>query len=113
MTEGPEPALLDPVRGRKPKFIRLFLDLAPKDLALITAAADAAALGAGAHRLKGSAFALGLHRLAHACEELERLGRAGDFDAALPMVTRLADVFDATSRALEDELAAQRPAASG
>ena len=108
-----EEPLLDPVRGRKPKFIQLFLDLAPKDLALIRASSDAAGLRASAHRMKGSAFALGLHRLAHACEELERLGRAGDFDAALPMVTRLADVFDATSRALEDELAAQRPAAGG
>ena len=97
--------LADPVVGRKRKFVELFLELAPRDVANIRAAGDSGALRDGAHRLKGSAFALGLRQLARTCEELECLGRDGDFAAAPTVVSRLGSEFDATCRALQAELA--------
>jgi|GEM_PF-2629748 len=99
--------LLDPAVGRKPKFVELFLQLAPKDLANIRAAGDAGALRDGAHRLKGSAFALGLRQLAQTCEELERLGRAGELSEVPAVVAQLDNDFAATCRALQEELTAQ------
>jgi CheY-like chemotaxis protein/HPt (histidine-containing phosphotransfer) domain-containing protein/anti-sigma regulatory factor (Ser/Thr protein kinase) len=103
----PGPELLDPAVGRKRKFVEMFLELAPRDIANIRAAGDSGALRDGAHRLKGSAFALGLRQLARTCEELERLGRDGDFAAAPTVVTRLGNEFEATCRALQAELAEQ------
>ena len=100
--------LLDPAVGRKRKFVEMFLELAPRDVANIRAAGDSGALRDGAHRLKGSAFALGLRQLARTCEELERLGRDGDFAAAPTVVNRLGSEFDATCRALQAELADQQ-----
>jgi CheY-like chemotaxis protein len=100
--------LLDPAVTRKRRFVEIFLQLAPRDVERIVSAHDAGALSAGAHRLKGSAFALGLRQLALTCEELERLGASNDLAAAGGIVRRLTSELDATCRALEAELAGQR-----
>jgi signal transduction histidine kinase/DNA-binding response OmpR family regulator/HPt (histidine-containing phosphotransfer) domain-containing protein len=102
-----EPELLDPAVARKAKFIELFLKLVPEDLNAIQAAdkADKAdMLKASAHKLKGSAYMLGLKRLARSCEELERLGREGKLEAAKQVVRKVESDLEATCRALEGEL---------
>jgi two-component system, sensor histidine kinase and response regulator len=96
--------LLDPAVRRKRKFVELFLKLVPQDLTAIQAADRADSLRASAHRLKGSAYTLGLTRLARTCEELERATAAGTVDAAAPHVRKVEAVLDATSRALQAEL---------
>jgi len=100
-----EPELLDPKGMRKPKFIEMFLKLVPKDVSAIKAATQADALRASAHKLKGSAYALGLSRLAKTCEELERVGREGKLELAAALVRKLETDLDATTRALQAELA--------
>lgn len=100
---APETELLDPAVTRKPKFIELFLKLVGQDVAAIRAASQADVLCKSAHKLKGSAYALGLSRLARTCEELERLGREGKL--APDVVRRLESDLEATSGELRAELA--------
>jgi two-component system sensor histidine kinase/response regulator len=114
--EGPaedDAVLLDPAVKRKRKFVELFLKLAPQDLAAIKAADRTDTLRAQAHKLKGSAYTLGLTRLAGMCEELERTSSAGTFDEAAPHVRKVEAAMTATCKALEAELsqAPQQPTA--
>lgn len=87
----------------------MFLELAPKDVDCIILASDAAELRSQSHRLKGSALALGLPRLANTCGELEKLGAGGDLAAAAPVLTRLIVEFEATRAALAEELERAAP----
>jgi two-component system, sensor histidine kinase and response regulator len=102
--------LVDSRATRKPRFIQLFLDLAPADLARIRAASDATALARSAHKLKGDAGLLGLPTLVRTCEQLEKLGRDGDLVAAASLIDRLTGEFAATEQALRAELGASGPA---
>jgi len=104
MASPPPGPLLDPGVERKRRFVEMFLQLAPQDLENIRDASDGKQLSAAAHRFKGSAFALGLRQLATTCDELERLGMAGEMVAAAVVKARLASEVEATRRALEAEL---------
>jgi CheY-like chemotaxis protein len=99
---APEPELLDPATTRKPKFIELFLKVVGQDVDAIRTAMHPDVLRKSAHKLKGSAYALGLARLAKTCEELERLGREGKL--APDVVRKLESDLEATSSALQAEL---------
>jgi signal transduction histidine kinase/DNA-binding response OmpR family regulator/HPt (histidine-containing phosphotransfer) domain-containing protein len=99
---APEPELLDPATTRKPKFIELFLKVVGQDVDAIRTAVHPDALRKSAHKLKGSAYALGLARLARTCEELERMGREGKL--APDVVRKLESDLEATSSALQAEL---------
>jgi HPt (histidine-containing phosphotransfer) domain-containing protein len=64
-------------------------------------AADAAAVARAAHRLKSSSAQLGVLRVARACEELERLARAGDLERCEPLVACLGMELDRAREQLE------------
>jgi signal transduction histidine kinase/CheY-like chemotaxis protein len=64
-------------------------------------AGDAAAVARAAHRLKSSSAQLGVLRAARACEEIERLARAGDLQRCEPLVARLAMELDRARERLE------------
>jgi len=66
------------------------------------ATGDSAALGAVAHRLKGSALNLGANRLADICLELETLSDEDAAWAGAPMLGELRTAADATITALGD-----------
>jgi HPt (histidine-containing phosphotransfer) domain-containing protein len=78
---------------------------APGQLAEIRAAVDAAdatALVATAHKLKGSAANLGLPLVAEAAFALENLGDTGTTDGADELLARLADELDRGLAALAE-----------
>ncbi len=82
-----------------------FLEQVPAGLADIeaaVAAGDAAALVAGAHRLKGSATNLGLPALGEAAEALEKLGDTGTTDDADARLAELHTALDRAVAALAD-----------
>ena len=64
--------------------------------------ADAEALSATAHKLKGSALNLGLPRVGHAAAELEEQGRAGRLDVAPAAYEALAREMEQALVALAD-----------
>jgi len=66
------------------------------------AAGDSVALGAVAHRLKGSALNLGAQRLADICLELEMIGEEHAAFAGAPMLDELRGAAAATTAALLD-----------
>jgi len=87
--------------------IETFLEATPDLLASLrngAARADAAAIQRSAHTLKASSALLGALVLARRCEDLERLGRAGDVEGARPMVEAVETLFSAVERALRAEV---------
>ena len=87
--------------------IETFLEATPDLLASLrngAARADAAAIQRSAHTLKASSALLGALVLARRCEDLERLGRAGDVEGARPMVEAVETLFSAVERALRAEI---------
>ncbi len=70
-------------------------------------AADADALTATAHKLKGSALNLGLPRVGRAASELEEQGRAGRLGASQAAYADLAREMEQALSALHDERAAR------
>jgi len=71
-------------------------------IAAAAADGDGAAVEARAHALKGSAMALGAHRLGAVCETLEAMGKSGALEDAPRLLQQLtAEMRDAT-RALEE-----------
>lgn len=78
--------------------VELFLELAPAwrdDLGAARARGDLAALDRLAHRMKSSAAALGAHRLAQACGELEHAAASGDAPAVATQVDAAHDALSA------------------
>ncbi|MEO0650132.1 MAG: Hpt domain-containing protein [Planctomycetota bacterium] len=90
------------------ELVTMFLDDTPGRIeALLEAleAGDATTLERTAHALKSSCGNLGARRLASLCFEIESAGRAGDVEAARPLVGRSTDEFAAVAAALKSELA--------
>jgi CheY-like chemotaxis protein len=91
----------DPVVG----LVELFLREAPARLARIRAAleqADAQALRAAAHALKGSAGTLGACGVQDLCGELEELAESGRLDGAAELVQALEAAVERTGPALQE-----------
>ena len=89
------------------ELVTMFLDDTPGRLEALLQAleeGDAHALERTAHGLKSSCGNLGARRLAALCFEIESAGRAGDVDAARPLVNRSTDEFVAVAAALKSEL---------
>ena len=89
------------------ELVQMFLDDTPSRLeGLLSAleAGDATGLERTAHALKSSCGNLGAKRLAKLCFEIESAGRAGDIEAARPLVGRSNEEFAAVSTALRAEL---------
>jgi two-component system, sensor histidine kinase and response regulator len=103
-------ALLDPATPRTSRMCELFLRHAQDDLDFLEEAAavdDTAALGARAHRLKGSSYAFGAQKLGDRAAELERLVKTGASNVG-PSIQELVALFKATRSALESEQAPER-----
>ena len=93
--------------AERPDVVQMFLDDTPSRLeGLLSAleAGDATGLERTAHALKSSCGNLGAKRLAKLCFEIESAGRAGDIEAARPLVGRSNEEFAAVSTALRAEL---------
>ena len=104
---GPNDSLLH-------ELIDLFRDESPKMFVEIRdalARRDAPALGAGAHKLKGMLLSLGGMRASVEAQELERLGKSGDFDAATQRMEQLTAEFEKCQSAL-NQLRGESSAAS-
>ena len=69
--------------------------------------ADAEALTATAHKLKGSALNLGLPRVGHAAAELEEQGRAGRLEVSQAAYATLAREMEQALAALADARASR------
>src|SRR5262249_14747385 len=88
------------------EFHAAFQTEAPMLLAAMRAAlmqGQAEPLWKAAHRLKGGAANLGARRLAEACTELERQGRAGRLDEADGLLAELEAQIERVSAALQAE----------
>ena len=75
----------------------LYVENAPQLIDAIRraiAAGDAPALQRSAHTLKGSSASLGAQRMAALCFELEKLGRDGTVEGALPIAAEVEQEFD-------------------
>jgi CheY-like chemotaxis protein/HPt (histidine-containing phosphotransfer) domain-containing protein len=83
----------------EPELVKVYLAVAPADLASLRAAVeagDATAVDRAAHHLKGAAATLGLATLVDLCGELELLGGAGALQPAREVLARLAEEFERT-----------------
>lgn len=113
MTNGPCQALLARVGGDAQVFRELcdlFLDDAPKRLALIRealAAGNARAVQSAAHAFRGAASVFDAVQVVAAARGVEQLATDGDLDGAREMLVTL----EAHSDALMTEIAAERPGA--
>jgi signal transduction histidine kinase/DNA-binding response OmpR family regulator len=97
------------------ELIDLFLDDLPTRLAAIHQAIveqQAQALQAAAHDLKGAAATVSTDALAHAAEELEQLGAAGDFTAVAAASDRLSVAAHATIDVLRSFVTSARQPAN-
>jgi len=110
-------ALSGPGRGGDMlgRVARIYLDHAPRLLAEIETAVDAADAGAlrdTVHSLKSSSANVGARRLADLCRALEAMAGTRDTGGARPLVGRIRAEFEDVCRALEAECADQAPATS-
>lgn len=83
--------------------VALFLSDSPRRVEAIAAsvaAKDAVRLGKEAHGLKGSAANVGAAKLRSICEQLERLGKAGQTADAPPLVSALITEYQQVAREL-------------
>src|SRR5919202_1715144 len=91
-----EPDFLD-------SLIDTYLEHTPHNIDAMRAAAagdDASSLEHAAHSIKGSSLNLGAARLARLAEDLERLGRLGTTDGAMPVLGALESEFQRVAAAL-------------
>jgi HPt (histidine-containing phosphotransfer) domain-containing protein len=101
--DPPAPRQLAPSVQRSATLVKIFLQYAPAQVEALgaqLAAADAAALAAGAHKLRGSCLAIGALPMAELCAALE----AGDVDPRA-QYAELVSVFTELKRELAAELA--------
>jgi signal transduction histidine kinase/CheY-like chemotaxis protein/HPt (histidine-containing phosphotransfer) domain-containing protein len=92
--------------------VTVFLDRTPLAIAELRDAAargDQAALGAGAHSLKGTSATLGALALSNECAELERLARAGRLQEVPARLEAIATEAEVASRALRREIGDPSP----
>ena len=73
-------------------------------LSQLLAAGQGADLQREAHTLKGSARDLGARRLAGFCQQLEDMGREGEYDDAEGLIERIDDAFTEAREAIRDYL---------
>ncbi|MBM3130380.1 MAG: response regulator [Chloroflexi bacterium] len=86
------------------QLIALFLSELPTKVAALRHAIeqnDASRLAKAAHTLKGSSANMGARRAAHACLELEQLGKAGDLTGVGDLFARLEQELARAQQALE------------
>jgi len=79
-----------------------------EELKALRAAGDLAALGAAAHRMKGSAGTLGAARLHQTVLLLEKAGKSADVDQADQILAALQPTAAETAQALSEWLSSQR-----
>ena len=94
------------------KLILVFLENSPKLLEEARTALQSRggpALARAAHTLKGSCSNFGAERLRAACERLEHVGNAGQWDRAAEVLVTVVQEFVHVREALERECAARRP----
>jgi CheY-like chemotaxis protein len=87
--------------------VTVFLDRVPLAIAELREAAargDQAALGTGAHSLKGTSATLGALTLSNECAELERLARAGRLQEVPVRLEAIATEAEIASRTLRREI---------
>ena len=107
-------------RALTARLLRTFVATAPAGIAAVeraTAADDAEALAAAAHRLAGGAATLGADALATACRSLEERGREGDVTEVTDLIRKMAEqltracqVFTELAEELEEDvLVAEEP----
>ena len=65
---------------------------------------DMTRLAMAAHQLKSSSAQIGAHAIAHHCHQLERLGKAQQLDAILPIIPKLEASFEATRASIQAEI---------
>lgn len=88
-----------------PRLIDMFGSTTPAMLAEIRQHADSgdlAAMGAAAHRLKGSCVSLGAEHMANICKELQHKGESNDPAGVNDMVEKLETLYPATFNALKN-----------
>jgi CheY-like chemotaxis protein/HPt (histidine-containing phosphotransfer) domain-containing protein len=104
---------LDMTIERSPRLVSLFLTRVPEnldELGAAVAAGDARVVRERAHKLKGSALALGADAMAHEAEALQVRAENKDLDGAEESVARLRTHFERVVALLDSELPAAESA---
>ncbi|MBU0655666.1 MAG: Hpt domain-containing protein [Gammaproteobacteria bacterium] len=88
-----------------PRLIDIFGNTTPAMIAEIRQHADTGnlpAMGAAAHRLKGSCVSLGAEHMANICKKLQYKGESNDPAGVNDMVEKLEILYPATFKALKN-----------
>ncbi|MFM9008117.1 MAG: response regulator, partial [Bacteroidota bacterium] len=103
--------LMDIARQSDPGFIQQVMELFEKqapvvlnDLRDAVVKMDLTAVWKSAHKLKGTCVNLGAGKMASICKELEKKGRNFEGTGLMPLVQRLEQEYEATSRELREML---------